>query len=123
MDSGATDHITRELEKLTARDKYNGGDQVHAANGTGMEISNVGHSTLYFPNKELHLKNILHVPRSQKSLVSVTCFTKDNDVFLEFHPHYFSIKEQATKKTLHSGRCEKGLYPLRLSNNTSSQNK
>ena len=37
-DSDATDHITGELEKLTVRDKYDGGEQVHAANGTGMEI-------------------------------------------------------------------------------------
>jgi hypothetical protein len=41
MDSGAIDHITGELEKLTARDKYTGGDQVHAANGIGMEISHI----------------------------------------------------------------------------------
>ena len=37
-DSGATDHITGELEKLSIRDKYNGGDQIHTASGTGMEI-------------------------------------------------------------------------------------
>ncbi|XP_021313466.1 uncharacterized protein LOC110434092 isoform X1 [Sorghum bicolor] len=35
VDSGATDHITGDLEKLTVRDKYQGGDQVHAANGSG----------------------------------------------------------------------------------------
>jgi hypothetical protein len=53
MDTGATDHITGELEKLTVHDKYHGGEQVHAANGTGMEIANVGHSYLHSPN--LHL--------------------------------------------------------------------
>jgi histone deacetylase 1/2 len=26
IDSGATDHITSDLEKLTIRDRYNGGD-------------------------------------------------------------------------------------------------
>jgi hypothetical protein len=31
MDSQATDHITDELEKLTARNKYQGGDQIHTA--------------------------------------------------------------------------------------------
>lgn len=49
MDSGATDHITSDLEKLTIRDKYHGGEHVHAANGSGMEISHVGHSTLHSP--------------------------------------------------------------------------
>ncbi|KAL6629459.1 hypothetical protein ACP70R_029224 [Stipagrostis hirtigluma subsp. patula] len=33
-DTGATDHITSELDKLAVRDKYTGNDQIHAANGT-----------------------------------------------------------------------------------------
>ena len=42
-DSGATDHITGDLEKLAARDKYLDNDQVHTANGAGMTIAQVGH--------------------------------------------------------------------------------
>jgi hypothetical protein len=38
-DTGATDHIIGELEKLTTRDTYRGTNQVHAANGVGMRIS------------------------------------------------------------------------------------
>ncbi|KAE8770285.1 hypothetical protein D1007_57977 [Hordeum vulgare] len=34
-DSGATDHITSELERLTHHDKYRGQEQVHTAGGTG----------------------------------------------------------------------------------------
>lgn len=34
-DTGSTDHITNNLEKLSAREKYNGGEQIHTANGTG----------------------------------------------------------------------------------------
>jgi hypothetical protein len=45
MDTSTTDHITSELEKLAAQDKYHGGDQVHAANGSSMEITHIGHST------------------------------------------------------------------------------
>jgi hypothetical protein len=75
MDSSATYHITGDLKKLTIRDKYNGGDQVHAAHRTGMEIANVGHSTLYSPSRNLHLNNILQVPRAKKNLVSVNRFT------------------------------------------------
>ncbi|XP_066385162.1 uncharacterized protein [Miscanthus floridulus] len=33
VDSGATDHVTSELEKLTVHDKYGGHDQVHSASG------------------------------------------------------------------------------------------
>ena len=50
-DSGATDHITAELEKLTVRDKYKGSDQVHTASGSGMRISNIGHAILHTPKQ------------------------------------------------------------------------
>jgi len=123
MDSGATDHITGELEKLTVRNKYHGGDHVHAANGTGMEISNVGHSTLHSPSSKIHLRNVLHVPSASKNLVSVNRLTRDNNVFLEFHPDHFLIKEQVTRRSLLRGRCEGGLYPIKSSPHRSSRNK
>jgi histone deacetylase 1/2 len=112
-DSGATDHITSELEKMTVCDKYGGQDQVHTASGAGMKISNIGHSVLHTPNKCLHLKNILHVPSANKSLLFVHRFSLDNNTFFEFHPHHFLIKDRVTKETLHQGRCEQGLYPLK----------
>ncbi|RLN35346.1 uncharacterized protein C2845_PM03G10830 [Panicum miliaceum] len=34
-DTGASDHITSELEKLAVREKYNGGDQIYTASGAG----------------------------------------------------------------------------------------
>ncbi|XP_071680966.1 uncharacterized protein [Lolium perenne] len=34
-DTGATDHITSELDKLTMKEKYTGRDKIHIANGTG----------------------------------------------------------------------------------------
>ena len=117
MDTRATDHITRDLEKLTIRDRYNGNEQVHAANGAGMNICHIGHSSLQSPHSQIHLKNILHVPQTSKNLVSVHRSARDNNAFLEFHPNHFFIKEQGTKRTLLRGRSEGGLYPLELSSN------
>lgn len=71
MDSRATDHITGELDKLTVHDRYMGGDQVHAANGTSMDIDRIGDSTLHSQSSSIHLNNILHVPNASKSLISV----------------------------------------------------
>lgn len=77
MDSGATDHITGDLEKLTTRDRYHGGDQVHAANGSGMEIDHIGHSILHSPAGKIHLQNILHVPKAKKkSSISKSFITR-----------------------------------------------
>jgi histone deacetylase 1/2 len=116
VDSGATDHITGELEKLSFRNKYHGGDNVHAADGAGMNIAHVGRCTVHCPSRDFHLNRVLHVPQAHKSLCSVNRFTRDNNVFLEFHPDYFLIKEQETRKVLHRGKCENGLYPLHDSN-------
>ena len=111
-DSRATDHITGELHKLTTQEKYEGRERVHTADGKGMVIKHIGHSTLCTPHASLHLKNILHVPSASKNLLSVHKLTHDNDVFLEFHPFFFLIKDQATRRTLFKGPCHGGLYPL-----------
>jgi histone deacetylase 1/2 len=89
MDSGATDHVTGELEKLTIRDKYHGNDQVHTTSGVGMRINHVGHTTLHSPISKIHLNNVLHVPHANKSLVSVNRLTRDNNAYVEFHPNHF----------------------------------
>jgi histone deacetylase 1/2 len=111
-DTGTTDNITGELEKLAVRDKYNGVDQIHTANGAGMCISHIGQSTIHTLARQLHLKNILHVPSTKKNLVSIHRLASDNNVFFEFHPNYFLIKDWDTKNTLLEGPCRKGLYPL-----------
>lgn len=77
-----------------------------------MNISNIGHATLHTPAADLYLKNILHVPKVQKNLVSVHKLALDNHVFLEFHPNFFLIKDQVTKRVLHRGRRHGDLYPL-----------
>jgi len=112
-DSGSTDHITGDLEKLSVRDKYHGGDQVHTANDSGMEIDQIGRSLVRTPSKNLVLNNVLYVPQASKNLVSVHKLARDNDAFFEFHPSYFLIKDHTTKKVLLKGRCEGGLYPLK----------
>jgi hypothetical protein len=80
MDTGATDHITGEIEKLTTHDKYHGGDQVQTASSSCMEIQHVGHGVLCSPRRDLHLKNILHVPSSSKDLLSVHRIANDNNL-------------------------------------------
>jgi histone deacetylase 1/2 len=112
-DTGATDHIIGELEKLTVRDKYTGNDQVHTVSGAGMEIDQIGQSLVHTPTRPLHLNYVLYVPKANKNLVSVHRLTSDNHAFLEFHPNHFFVKDQATKKVLLRGECKGGLYPLK----------
>jgi hypothetical protein len=71
------------------------------------------------PKRDLVLNNVLYVLEASKIFASVLCLTYDNHAFIEFHPNYFLVKDQATKKIVLGGNCEGGLYPLksRLSSN------
>jgi hypothetical protein len=112
MDSGATDHIIGELEKLAVRNKYQGGDQIHTASGSGMNISYISHTIFPTPKRSILLKDVLYVPRSNKNLVSIHRLTSDNSIFIELHPTFFLIKDRKTKTILLRGQCIGGLYPL-----------
>jgi hypothetical protein len=89
LDSGATDHIIGELEQLTMHQQYNGNEQIRAANGAGMDIAHVGQSVIPTPTHPLHLNQVFHVPNAHKQLVSIHCFTLDNNTFIELHPYSF----------------------------------
>ena len=111
-DTGASDHVTGEMDKMVIRDRYHGGDQVHTANGSGMDIEHIGHVICHAPGRKIHLKNVLHVPSAAKNLVSVHKLAADNNAYLEFHPNFFLIKDRITKKILLEGTCRGGLYPM-----------
>jgi hypothetical protein len=67
---------------------------------------------LHPPTHIFHLKDTLCVPEIKKKLISVHHFTKQNNVYLEFHPSYFLVKDRITGATLLKGACEDGVYPL-----------
>lgn len=73
--------------------------------GQDSRVENVLHTLSH----DLFMNNVLHLPQAKKNLVSVHRFTSDNN---EFHPNFFLVKEQETKKTILRGQCEVGLYPL-----------
>ena len=87
IDSGATDHVTNELEQLSLRETYHGNDQIHTASGKGMDICHIGQVSLNSPNlqRDLVLKDVLHVPQGDKNLASMSRLATDNIVFFETH--------------------------------------
>jgi hypothetical protein len=58
----------------------------------------------------LALKNILHILNISKNLLSVHNLVSDNDFFIEFHHHFFYVKDKAMKKIIVQGRNRGGLY-------------
>src|SRR4051812_15231026 len=113
MDNGATDHLTGELDKLGLKAPYYGKDHVHTANGQGMCISHVGHSTLATTsNKPLHLNDVLYVAQVTKILLSASKLAQDNDVFVEIHPYDIFVNDRASNDLFLSGTCRGGLYSV-----------
>jgi hypothetical protein len=110
-DTRASDHVTSELDKLSTKDKYMGKEKIQTASGSGMRIDHVGNSTLKPPARDLHLKNVLLVPSTQKHLLCIHRLTTDNPIFIEYHSHYFLVKDRTMRKVLLQGRCRGGLYP------------
>ena len=98
---------------MTIHEKYHCQDHVHTAeNGPGMMISHVGESIIQTPHRDILVDDVLHIPNASKNLLSVHRITLDNGVFIEFHPFFFLIKDQVTRRVLYRGRCVQGLYPL-----------
>lgn len=117
-DSGATDHITGELDKLNVREQYSGKDQVHTASGSGMIITHVGNSVIHTPSRSFQLKEVLHVPHTTKNLCAVGRLTTDNNVSVEYFPNSFVIKDLVTRRVLFQGPSEGGLYPISSSSSS-----
>ena len=73
-DSGASSHVTADLNNLAFQSDYHGQDQVHIGNGKGLPILHIGHSLVSSPStsQKLSLSNLLSVPEITKNLLSVS---------------------------------------------------
>jgi hypothetical protein len=54
-DSGATNHVTDDLNKLAMTDTYNGGEQIYTVSGSDIHIKHVGHAIICTPFVILNL--------------------------------------------------------------------
>ena len=97
VDSGATSHVTADLDNLSINSEYKGKGKLYVGNGNSLTISHVGSSFIPTHNHSLALRNVLHVPKITKNLISVPQFTKDNNVIAEFFSDGCLIKDKETK--------------------------
>lgn len=68
-DTAATDHITGELDKLSVCGRYNGGEQIYTASGSGMHISHIGHTQIPTSIRALNLNDVLYVPQAKRNFM------------------------------------------------------
>ena len=113
-DSGATNHVSNDLNNLNISSEYTGGKALMLGNGDTVSIANIGESAFdpHVPNssRKLHLRNLLHVPNITKNLLSVSQFARDNQVFFEFHSSFCFVKDLCSKELVLKGVLNNGLY-------------
>lgn len=112
---GDTHHITSDHDNLSLHSEYTRPDQLRNGNGTGLWFV----LTLYF-FLSFSLKDIFHLPQISKNLFYVSKFTSDHDVFFEFRPTFFLVKDRSTGKVVLHGTNKKWLYCLDQSQHSSS---
>jgi len=105
-DSGASHHVTSNVENIQQCAPFEGPDQVIIGNGQGLPIRSIGSSTFISPTNNttnLLLSKLLHVPTISKNLLSISQFAKDNSVYFEFHPNVCLVKSQGSNDILLKG--------------------
>ncbi|KAL4279802.1 hypothetical protein GQ457_03G033150 [Hibiscus cannabinus] len=102
-DSGATAHLTPDLGKFITSSPYTCSGKITVANGMVVPISHIGRSSLATDSRSLFLSNLLHVPCVNKNLLSVSRFTKDNNVSVEFFPNSCVVKDLGTQQVMLRG--------------------
>ena len=110
LDSGATHHLTTDLNNLSVHQPYNGGEEVTIADGSGLAISHTGSALLPTPSRSFALNQVLYVPNLHKNLVSVYRLCNSNQVSVEFFPAHFQVKDLSTGARLLQGKTRNELY-------------
>lgn len=82
LDSGATHHLTTDLNNLALHQPYNGGEEVTIADGTSFPITHTGSALLPTPHRNLTLSDVLYVPNVKKNLSSIYRMCNTNMEFL-----------------------------------------
>lgn len=103
----ATHHLSLSDNTLTNTHPYHGKYKVTVGNGKKSSISHVGSKSFQTPHKSFQLRSIPHLATN---LISVPKFCTNNNLFLEYHPTFFLIKDWNTKKILLQGNIEHSLY-------------
>jgi transposase InsO family protein len=111
-DTGATDHLTANLNNLTVQTPYKGSDQVAVGNGQSIPINNIGNGQLCTKFYNFRLHNLLHSSKISSNLLSVHKLCTDNNCSCYFDSNKFLIQDLPSGKVLYKGLSRNGLYPI-----------
>ena len=72
IDSGASQHITSDLQNLSIHSEYGGTDDVIIGDGNGISITHTDSTNLITENSNFMLGNVLCAPSIHKNLIFVS---------------------------------------------------
>ncbi|KAE8666831.1 1-aminocyclopropane-1-carboxylate [Hibiscus syriacus] len=110
IDSGASDHMTGNIDLLEEYSESSLPTSIKIAYGSLTTVKGSGSVTL---NKNLLLHNVLYVPRLACNLLSVSKLIKDSGCNVVFGTGGCIFQAQGSKRVIGSARLGKGLYTLR----------
>ncbi|KAL9230659.1 hypothetical protein vseg_005982 [Gypsophila vaccaria] len=96
LDSGASHHITDDLDLLSYHSPYDGPDDLLIGDGSSLTITHTGS----FSISNLQFNNVLCVPNISRKLLSVSQFCLDNNAIAIFSSTSFCIKALKTGAVL-----------------------
>ena len=111
-DSSTTNHLTAILNNLSLQSQYKGPKQVTVGSGQPLPINHIGNTTLHTKYHNFMLKNVLHVPRIARNLLSIHKFCLDNNCSCHFDANELKIQDIPMGRLLYKGLSENGVYPI-----------
>ncbi|KAJ4758161.1 polyprotein [Rhynchospora pubera] len=121
LDSGATHHITSDINNLSSFVPYDGMDRLQIGDGNGMSISHIGSFTIHVGTVSIILNDVLLVPHFTKNLLSLSRLLADNAFTVEFSNSGCVIKDYHTSVPLMQAKATNGLYLLTVCYNCAPQ--
>ncbi|KAB2600658.1 hypothetical protein D8674_038536 [Pyrus ussuriensis x Pyrus communis] len=106
VDTGASHHITADINALNSVTPFQGSETILVGNGTGLSIANTGATTIKNNSHSLVLKNVLHVPKIARSLLSVQQLCADNRSWFVCDENEFFVQDKKTRDILYRGKSK-----------------
>lgn len=92
LDSGASHHVTTDLNSLSLHAPYDGTEELVVGDGMGLKITHFGSCSF----SSLTLNNVLVVPSMSRNIISISQLCQDNNVSIEFSSNSFYVKDLKT---------------------------
>ncbi|KAG8364897.1 hypothetical protein BUALT_Bualt18G0046300 [Buddleja alternifolia] len=115
VDSGCSNHMTGDKEKLQNLSEYKGSRVVVTTNNSKLPIAHIGNTVVspQYSANEVSLQNVYHVPGMKKNLLSVAQFTSSSH-FVIFGPQDVKIYRnfEITGDPVMEGRKLESVYVM-----------